>query len=79
MAEIKYSVKDKIKTKIHYENDERTEVEAVIYGIEWLEYEDGTDIVRYKIGFNPEERDRKMGCKKCFGYVMQDDILGYAN
>lgn len=69
-----YSIGDRVKTKIHYQNDSRTEVEAVIRGIE---LEDKTDNVRYKIGFEPDEFHKKQGSTGCCsGYVDQDDILG---
>lgn len=41
----KYHVGDKIKTKIHYLNDSRTEVDTIIVGIEpW-------NILTYRIHF----------------------------
>lgn len=30
----KYNIGDKVKTKIHYQNDKRKEVEAIIVGVE---------------------------------------------
>lgn len=30
----KYNIGDKVKTKIHYQNDKRKEVEAIVLGIE---------------------------------------------
>ena len=36
----KYNLCDKVRTKIHYENDNRKEVDAFIRGIELV---DGTD------------------------------------
>ena len=34
MIEIKYNIGDRVKAKIHYKNDTRSEVEAVIRGID---------------------------------------------
>lgn len=52
----KYNLCDKVRTKIHYENDNRKEVDAFIRGIELV---DGTDEIRYKIWFEPEEFHKK--------------------
>lgn len=73
MVEIKYNIGDKVKTKIYYQNDSRTEVEAIIRGIE---LEDETDNVKCKIWFEPDEFSKNQGCTGCSGYVNQDDILG---
>ena len=67
----KFNIGDKVRTKIHYQNDSRTEVEAIIRGVE---LEDDTDNVRYKIHFEPEEFDKGV-CTGCTGYVNQDDII----
>ena len=40
----KYNLCDKVRTKIHYENDNRKEVDAFIRGIELV---DETDEIRY--------------------------------
>ena len=69
----KYNLGDKVRTKIHYENDKRTEVDAIIRGMEII---DETDNIKYKIWFEPEESSKKQGWTGCIGYVDQDDILG---
>ena len=74
MTEIKYNIGDKVRTKIHYKNDTRTEVDAIIRGIE---LEDETDNVKYKIWMEPEEFDKKnFGCTGATGYIDQKDIIG---
>ena len=67
----KYNIGDKIKTKIHYQNDKRNEVEAVILGVE-LENETN---VKCKIEFEPGEIDKKQGCAGCEGYINESDII----
>ena len=67
----KYNIGDKVKTKIHYQNDKRKEVEAIVIGIEW---ENKTNI-KYKIEFEPEEIDKKQGCAGCEGYINESDII----
>lgn len=67
-----YNIGDKVRTKIHYLNDKRTEVEAIIRGVE---LDDKTNIIRYKIRFEPEEFSKKQGCTGCHGYVDQNDII----
>ena len=66
----KYNTGDKVKTKIHYQNDKRKEVEAIVVGIEL----DETNI-KYKIEFEPEELDKERGCTGCDGYVNESDII----
>lgn len=66
----KYNIGDKVRTKIHYTNDTRKEVEAVIHGVEL----DG-NIIKYKIYFNANEYDKEFGCTGCKGYVREEDIL----
>lgn len=68
----KYNIGDKVKTKIHYQNDKRKEVEAIIISVE---FENKTNNVKYKIEFEPEELDKEQGCTGCEGYVNQDDII----
>lgn len=68
----KYNIMDKVRVKIHYQNDSRTEVEAIIRGID---LNGDTDEVKYKIWFEPEEFHKKQGCIGCICYVKQDDIL----
>lgn len=72
MFEIKYNIGDRVRTKIHYQNDSRAEVEAVIRGIV---LEDGTDKVKCKIWFEPDEFHKKQGSTGCSGYINQDDII----
>ena len=67
----KYNIGDKVKTKIHYQNDKRKEVEAIVLGIE---LENKTNI-KYKIEFEPEEIDKKQGCAGCEGYINESDII----
>ena len=71
MAEVKYNIGDKVRTKIHYMNDKRTEVDAVIRGINL----DDTDTIKYKIHFDPDDFHKKQGSTGCEGYVDQNDIL----
>ena len=68
----KYNIGDNVRAKIHYQNDTRTEVDAVIRGIE---LDDKTNEVRYKIWFEPDDFDKEQGCTGCHGYIGQDDIL----
>lgn len=68
----KYNIGDKVRTKIYYQNDSRTEVDAIIRGVE---LDDESDIVRYKIRFNATDYDKKQGCTGCIGYVCQDWII----
>lgn len=68
----KYNIGDKVKTKIHYLNDKRKEVEAIILSVE---LENKTNNVKYKIKFEPGEFDKEQGCTGCEGYVNQDDII----
>ena len=67
----KYNVGDRVKTKIHYQNDKRKVVEAIIIGVE-LENETN---IKYKIEFEPEELDKKQGCIGCEGYIDESDII----
>lgn len=69
----KYNLCDKVRTKIHYENDNRKEVDAFIRGIELV---DETDEIRYKIWFKSDKFDKKLGCTGCIGYISQEDIIG---
>ena len=56
----KYNIGDKVKTKIHYQNDKRKEVEAIVLGIK-LENAN----IKYKIEFEPEKLDKELGCTGC--------------
>ena len=68
----KYNVGDRVKTKIHYQNDKRKVVEAIIISVE-LENETN---IKYKIEFEPpEEFDKKQGCTGCEGYIDESDII----
>lgn len=69
----KYNLYDKVRTKIHYENDNRKEVDAFIRGIELV---DETDEIRYKIWFKSDKFDKKLGSTGCIGYISQEDIIG---
>ena len=64
----KYNLCDKVRTKIHYENDNRKEVDAFIRGIELV---DETDEIRYKIWFESDKFDKKLGCTGSIGYISQ--------
>lgn len=68
----KYNVGDKVRAKINYLNDRRKEVEATILGVE---LERGTDKVKYKIHFEPEDWEKEQGCTGCKGYINEDDII----
>lgn len=72
----KYNLCDKVRTKIHYKNDNRKEVDAFIRGIELVDGVDGTDKIRYKIWFESDEFDKKLGSTGCIGYISQEDIIG---
>ena len=67
----KYNAGDRVKTKIHYQNDKRKVVEAIIIGVE-LENETN---IKYKIEFEPEELYKKQGCTGCEGYIDESDII----
>ena len=62
MEKVMYNIGDKVRTKIHYQNDNRTEVKAIIRGIE---LDNNTDAVSYKIRFEPDEFDKNQGCTGC--------------
>lgn len=66
----KYTIGDRVKTKIHYQNDRRNEVEATILSVELK-----SDEVKYKIHFEPEELDKEQGCTGCEGYISENDII----
>lgn len=73
ITDIKYRIGDRVKAKVNYQNDQRNEVEAVIYGVE---IDSNIDRIRYKIHMEPTEFDKKMGCTGCTGCVYQENILG---
>lgn len=54
-------------------NDNRKEVDAFIRGIELV---DETDGIRYKIWFESDKFDKKLGSTGCIGYISQEDIIG---
>lgn len=66
----KYGVGDKIKTRIHYRNDSRTEVDAVI-----IDIMPEKDKVDYKIEFDGTPMEKTHGCLGCEGYINENDII----
>ena len=66
------SIGDTVLTKIHYKNDRRTEIEAIICGIN-IDGINGN--VSYKISFEPDNIRKKQGSTGCIGYVSQNDII----
>ena len=68
-----YSIGDRVRTRIHYKNDSRSEVEAEIKNIV---FGSNKDDIRYEIAFEADENSRKKyGCTGCSGYVFQDDVI----
>ena len=55
LEKVKYDVGTKVRAKIHYLNDPRSEVEAVICGIE---IDGKKNKIKYKIDIPPTEEDR---------------------
>ena len=72
IEKVKYDISTKVKAKIHYMNDRKREVEAVICGIE-IDGENNT--IKYKIHMEPTEGEKKMGCTGTTTYINQDDVL----
>lgn len=72
----KYNIGDRVKVKINYKNDTREEIEAIILGAEFV-YE--INSIRYKIEFEPTKSEKKQGCTKCSGYVLESDIVSGEN
>lgn len=72
----KYNISDRVKVKINYKNDTREEIEAIILGAEFV-YE--INSIRYKIEFEPTKSEKKQGCTKCSGYVLESDIVSGEN
>lgn len=72
LENVKYDIGTKVRTKIHYMNDPRDEVDAVVCGIE---INGEKNKIKYKIHMEPTKEDREMGCTGSVGYVDQDDIL----
>lgn len=73
MRKNKYNIGDTVKANIKFKNDARENVDAVILGAMIVEE---TNDIRYKIRFAPEDKDVKMGCESCTGFIMEQDILG---
>ena len=72
LEKVKYDIGTKVRTKVHFLNDSRKEVEAVICGIT---IDGEKDKIKYKIHMEPTEFYRSMGSTGSTGYVDQDDIL----
>lgn len=72
LEKVKYDIGTKVTAKIHYMNDLRREVDAVICGIE-IDGENNT--IKYKIHIEPTEYNKKMGSTGSTGYIDQEDIL----
>lgn len=72
LEKVKYDIGTKVRTKIHFMNDSRKEVDAVICGIN-IDGEENR--IRYKIHMKPTELHKSMGSTGSTGYVDQDDIL----
>lgn len=72
----KYNIGDRVKVKINYKNDTREEIEAIVLGAEFV-YE--INSIRYKIEFEPTKSEKKQGCTKCSGYVLESDIVSGEN
>lgn len=68
----KYKIGDKVRTKIHYTNDERSEVDALIIG---MTVDEKNDCIKYKIRFEPTSFNKKLGSTGCEGIVYEDDII----
>lgn len=67
----KYHLGDWVRTKIHFINDKRTEVNAIITGV-FLNTPGGID---YKISFGPDKQRDESMCTGCEGYVSENDII----
>lgn len=65
----KYHIGDCVRSKIHYTNDKRTEVNATITGI----FKNNAGGIDYIISF-PEQGEDSM-CTGCEGYVNEKDII----
>lgn len=72
LEKVKCDIGTKVRCKIHYMNDPRSEVDAVICGIE---IDGEKNRIKYKINMEPTEEEKEMGCTGSTGYVDQDDIL----
>lgn len=72
LEKVKYDIGTKVRARIHYINDPRSEVEAIICGIE---IDGEKDEIKYKIHMEPSEDEKEMGCTGSIGYIAQDDIL----
>lgn len=72
LEKVKYDIGTKVRARIHYMNDPRNEVDAVICGIE-IDGEENK--IKYKINIPPTEEDKEMGCTGSIGYVDQNDVI----
>ena len=66
----KYHIGDWVRTKIHFTNDKRTEVNAIIVAV----FKNTVGGIDYKINFDPEHGEDSM-CTGCDGYVSENDII----
>lgn len=72
LEKVKYDIGTKVRTRIHFINDSRNKVEAVICGI----VIDGeSNKIEYKIHMEPTKFHKYMGSMGSTGYVDQEDIL----
>lgn len=72
LEKVKYDIGTKVRAEIHYMNDPRSEVEAVICGIE---IDVKKNKIKYMISIEPTEEEKEMGCTGSTGYIDQDNIL----
>ena len=70
----KYNLGDRVRTKIHDENDSRTEVDGVIRGIEIDNV--FTLHIRYEIALCSSDAETILGCADGSMYVAEEDIIG---
>lgn len=71
MGKNKYNIGDKVKAKIHYVNDSRREVEAII-----IEIIENSYNIMYLIWFELDEIGKILGSTGGCCYIDQDDIIG---
>lgn len=67
----KFNIGDTVIAKVNFINDPRNIVDATIYGV-YLE----NDTIKYKIQFEPTEKDKKKGCTGCNSVIKEEDIIG---
>lgn len=65
-----YNLFDKVKARVHFQNDTRKEIEAIIMGIVYDE-----NNIKYRIEFDPTDIEKVQGCTGCVGYVDEKDIV----